>query len=115
MPYLALATNLKISDAARKRFLREASKAIATGTGKPEQYVMVKLTTAEPMLFAGNDDPAAFIEIKSIGFPPHSIPALTASLCDLVATCLLIPADRTYIVFTDVKPDMWGHDGETFG
>ncbi len=115
MPYLAVATSADIPPQTAASFLKAASKAVATGTGKPEQYVMVKLARAEPMLFAGTEEPAAFLELKSIGFPAHGVQALAASLCELVAQHLAVPADRVYVVFTDVKAAMWGHDGRTFG
>ena len=115
MPYLALSTNVEISQETRISFLKAASKAVATGTGKPEQYVMVKLDGECPFLFAGKDAPSAFLDVKSIGFPAHGVQGLAASLCELVATHLGVPGERTYVVFTDVKAPMWGHDGEIFG
>jgi len=52
--------------------LKEASKAVASGTGKPEQYVMVGLDAGQPLRFAAIDAPTASLEIKSIGFPAHA-------------------------------------------
>ncbi len=115
MPYLAVSTNAEFFPEAGRSFLKEASKALATGTGKPEQYVMVKLDAGQPLFFAGTDGPAAFLEVKSIGFPAHGVQALAASLCQLVAKHLGVPGERTYVVFTDVRAAMWGHDGEMFG
>ena len=115
MPYLAVTTNVEISEETGRTFLKEASKAVATGTGKPEQYVMVKFDRGQPLLFAGTDAPTAFLNVKSIGFPTHGVQALAASLCKLVAKHLGVPGKRTYVVFTDVRASMWGHDGEMFG
>jgi hypothetical protein len=33
----------------------------------------------------------------------------------LASADTLIPAHRTCIVFTDLKPGMWARNGETFG
>jgi phenylpyruvate tautomerase len=115
MPYLNVSTNTEVSTEAAASFLQEASKAVATGAGKPEQYVMVKVAGGEPMLFAGSNQPAAFMEMKSIGFPAQGGQGLAASLTELVAKHLGVPKSRTFIVFTDVKASMWGQNGETFG
>lgn len=115
MPYLTVATNAEFSEETGRTFSKEASKAVAAGTGKPEQYVMVKLDGGQPLLFAGTDAPAAFMEVKSIGFPAHGVRGLAAALCDLVAKHLGVPGERTYAVFTDVKASLWGQDGEMFG
>ena len=69
MPYLNVSTNTEVSAEAAASFLQEASKAVAAGAGKPEQYVMVKISAGESLLFAGSNAPAAFVELKSIGFP----------------------------------------------
>jgi len=115
MPYLAVATSSEISAEAQAQFLQEASKVVAAGTGKPEQYVMVKLEVGQPMLLAGTNAPTAFLELKSIGFPAGGQSALASALCGLVTRHFAIPGDRVYIVFQDVQAAMWGHDGQTFG
>jgi phenylpyruvate tautomerase len=115
MPFLSIVTNVEISPESAGRLLNEASRAVAAGTGKPERYVLVKIQGGQPLLFSGSIDPAAFLEVKSIGFPGAGVKELTRSLCELVTAHLGIPGSRTYIVFEDVKGAMWGHDGETFG
>jgi phenylpyruvate tautomerase PptA (4-oxalocrotonate tautomerase family) len=115
MPYLDVATNVEASPEARTQFLQEASRILATGTGKPEQYVMVRVADAMPILFARTDAPAAFLEVKSIGYPASGVSPLAAALCRLVENHFTIPGDRIYIVFVDVKAAMWGQGGETFG
>ncbi|EDY20937.1 macrophage migration inhibitory factor family protein [Chthoniobacter flavus Ellin428] len=115
MPYLTVSTNAEISPGAEKQFLKEASLAVAVGTGKPEQYVMVKFEAAQSMLFAGSDEPAAFVELKSIGFPAGGVEKIAASLCTLVANHLHVPSGRIFTVFHDVKAPMWGQGGGMFG
>jgi phenylpyruvate tautomerase PptA (4-oxalocrotonate tautomerase family) len=115
MPYLTVTTSAEISADATKLFLGEASKAVAAGTGKPEQYVMVKVEAGQAMLFAGSDEPAAFLELKSIGLPATGVQGLAASLCGLASKHLGLQGERTFIVFQDVKSPMWGQGGEMFG
>jgi hypothetical protein len=115
MPFLSIAASVEILPESRDLLLREASKAVAAGTGKPERYVLVKIEGGQPLLFAGSEEPSAFLEVKSIGFPGSGVKELTRSLCDLVTGRLGVPGNRIYIVFEDIKGAMWGHDGETFG
>jgi phenylpyruvate tautomerase PptA (4-oxalocrotonate tautomerase family) len=115
MPFLSITTNQDIPKETEESLLKEGSKAVAARTGKPEQYVMVTLRGSQPLLFAGQEGPAAFLEVKSIGFPGGGEKALTKSLCDLVTKHLAVPGNRIYVVFEDVKASMWAHNGETFG
>ena len=115
MPFLSIATNNEVPPESRDLLLRAASSVVAAGTGKPERYVLVKIEDARPLLFAGSDEPAAFLEVKSIGFPSTGVKELTRTLSDLVTERLGVQGSRIYIVFEDIKGAMWGHDGETFG
>ncbi|HEB56005.1 MAG TPA: hypothetical protein ENI98_06820 [Gammaproteobacteria bacterium] len=114
MPYLKIQSNLTIDKTDATRLLAEASKRVAHELGKPENYVMVALEPAQPMLFAGNSDPLAYLELKSIGLPQSKTPALSAALCSLIEEQLGIPAARIYIEFADAPRAMWGWDGGTF-
>ena len=51
--------------------LQELSSELASQTGKPEAYVMTLLELGVPMTFAGNHEPCAYVEVKSIGALGH--------------------------------------------
>lgn len=114
MPYLKIQSNVAIDETDATRLLAEASKQVAQELGKPENYVMVALEPPQPMLFAGSNDPLAYLELKSIGLPQSKTSALSATLCSLIEEQLGIPAARIYIEFTDAPRAMWGWDNETF-
>ena len=52
--------------------LSHVSANIAKALSKPESYVMVDLEVYESLMFAGNQEPAAYLELKSIGLPSGS-------------------------------------------
>lgn len=114
MPYLAVRTNRPVAPGQSGSLLPKLSKTVAEALGKSENYVMVSLHEALPMLFAGSDAPLAYLELKSIGLPKERTAVLSASLCALVSEQLNIAQDRIYIEFADVKRDMWGWNGGTF-
>ncbi len=112
MPVLTLSTN------SRKEFSQETlsdlSTAVAKMLGKPESYVMVQLQYNAQMLFAGSDEPLAYVELKSIALPHEHTTELSATLCDLIAAELNIPQDRIYIEFSDLQRHLFGWNGKTF-
>jgi len=112
MPYLHLHTNVSIEDEAS--FLKLCSETAARSLGKPESYVMVNLSHGRPMLFAGSDEPLAYIELKSLGMPGHATAELSATLCKMVEQELGIEGGRVYIQFSGPDRNMWGWDGGTF-
>jgi phenylpyruvate tautomerase PptA (4-oxalocrotonate tautomerase family) len=114
MPYLKIQTNLPLGKKAERTVLKNASRLVAEQLGKPESYVMVAVEADTPMLFAGSDDPVAFLELKSIGLPARKTKALSQALCQLVEGYLGISCDRVYVKFIDVKHGMWGWKGDTF-
>jgi len=114
MPYLKIQTNLPISKTAERSVLKDASTLVARELGKPEEFVMIALQPDTPMLFAGTDDPVAFLELKSIGLPAKDTKRLSVSLCGLIHKHLGIRSERVYVKFIDVHHGMWGWKGDTF-
>lgn len=114
MPYLMIQTNLPLGKKAERAILRNASTLVAELLSKPESFVMIALESDTAMLFAGSDDPVAFLELKSIGLAARKTKDLSEALCKLIEGHLGIPRDRVYVKFIDVKGSMWGWKGDTF-
>ncbi len=112
MPLLELTTNTNIDDIAS--LAKQASKLTADILGKPESYVMVKIMPRQSLIFAGSDEPAAHVKLKSLGLPESDTAELSAKICDFINNELSINSARTYIEFSSPDRHMWGWDGETF-
>jgi phenylpyruvate tautomerase len=114
MPYLKIQTNLPLSKKAERTILKTASSLVAREMGKPEEFVMLALQDNTHMLFAGSDDPVAFLELKAVGLPVRKTKKLSELLCKLIEDHLGIPPSRVYVKFINVKNGMWGWKGDTF-
>ena len=112
MPLINLRTSLASVDN-HEQLLLEMSSLLAEQTGKPEAYVMTLLETGVPMTFAGSAEPAAFVEIMSIG--ALRPPAMSAAFSELITARTGIPANRIYLCFDDVQANAFGWNGTTFG
>ena len=114
MPYLKIQTNLPLGKKAERSILKNASTLVSEQLEKPESFVMIALQPNTPMLFAGSDDPVAFLELKSVGLPARKTKDLSEALCQLIEGHLGIPRDRVYVKFIDVQRGMWGWKGDVF-
>lgn len=114
MPLLRLQTNAQLPLEQQRSLLATASRLVAHQLGKPERYVMVSMEHNPAMLFAGEEEPLAYLELKSIGLPADATGSLSLALCELVQEALGISPDRVYIEFSDAAPRMWGWNGGTF-
>lgn len=114
MPYLKMTLNRPLSPARTRQVLADASQKIAQELNKPENYVMVELNINENMLFAGSDEPTAYLELKSIGLPAVALRPLSRILCSFLSEEVDIDPARIYIEFTDIKGTHWGWNGTTF-
>ena len=114
MPYLKIQTSRELSPEQSSRFIKQASALVAEKLGKPERYVMVVMEPPLPMVFAGSDEPAVFMELKSIGLSETQTPELSQALCALGQAALDVNQDRIYIEFADAPRKMWGWNGATF-
>lgn len=114
MPLLKIQTNRTLEPAVQARLIRLASEQVATLLGKSERYVMVMLEHNPAMLFAGNDEPLAYLELKSVELPNSRTGELSRALCSLIEAQLGITGERVYIEFADASRSMWGWNGGTF-
>lgn len=114
MPLLKIQTNQPVDEMEITGLMKKASTLVATELGKPESYVMIAFEPPQPMLFAGSDEPLAYLELKSIGLQEEQTKNLSVNLCQFVGDELKIPAERIYIEFSNAPRKMWGWNGGTF-
>ncbi len=112
MPVLNIQTNVIMDE--KQHFLKAASVRIATALGKPESYVMVIISDNREMFFAGNHEPLAYLELKSLGLTTAQTASLSENLCEFISTALEINPSRIYIEFAAPEREMFGWNGGTF-
>lgn len=113
MPYLAITTNAPLSAECESALAAEVSKILADELGKPQSYTMVSVQPTRAMRFAGSEEPAAFLDLKSIGLP-NDLGELALALTQGVCRHVGIAASRVFIAFYDVPASRWAHEGEMF-
>ena len=114
MPYFSIETNQALDDAGSAAFTRKASTFVAELLGKPESYVMIAIKPETPLIFAGSDEPAAFVRLKSIGLPKGRNSDFSEKICGFVEQELKVPPNRVFIDFKDLERDMFGWNAKTF-
>lgn len=114
MPLLSVKTNIKISTVDKQTLLGKLSSCIASALNKPESYVMVSLNDQQDMLFAGNNGPLAYLELKSLDMPEDQTTEFSALLASELEEQLAIDKSRIYIEFSSGPRHMWGWSGKTF-
>ncbi len=111
MPLIHIETNQPLHD---NTLLEEVSQTVAALLGKPESYVMVKYTENPKMLFAGDTQPLAYLQLKSLGLPEGETGHFSQTLCNMMQTLFDIAPDRTYIEFSSPPRHYWGWNNTTF-
>nr|DAD28133.1 TPA_asm: hypothetical protein HUJ06_029601 [Nelumbo nucifera] len=104
MPCLNLSTNVSLDGVDTSSILSEATKTVAKIIGKPEAYVMIVLKGSVPMSFGGNEQPAAYGELVSIGgLNPEVNKKLSGAIATILETKLSVPKSRFFLKFYDTK------------
>lgn len=112
MPLLEIETNTKINGC--QQLAEQASKFTAEMLGKPESYVMVKIRDEQTLLFAGTNEAAAHVKLKSLGLVENDTADFSARICGFINERLAINSARIYIEFSNPERHMWGWDERTF-
>ncbi len=114
MPYISIETNQTIDQASNRDLMKKTSAFIAELLGKPESYVMIAIKPGTPLIFAGSDEPAAFVRLKSIGLPKERCSEFSKKICGFVELELEVPPNRVFIDFKDLARETFGWNGKTF-
>ena len=112
MPLLQINTNISVEDSTA--LAKDASRIIAGMLGKPESYVMVMVNADASLVFAGSEEPAAHLKLKSLGLDEAKTADYSTHLCGFIQNILGIDPSRIYIEFSSPERHMWGWDGRTF-
>ena len=112
MPLLEISTNIKVDNS--QNIAEQASRLTAEILGKPESYVMVKIQPEQTLIFAGTNEPAAHVKLKSLGLPENRTAEFSSSICSFISSELNINSARIYIEFANPERHMWGWDKRTF-
>ena len=113
MPFVNIQTNVLQKDISDD-FIKSISAAVAKLTGKPEDYVAVKVSGDERLFFGGTNAPAAIIDFASIGLKLNETRKISAELMTLIEESLKISSQRIYIRFFDPPGNMFGWNKSTF-
>jgi len=96
--------------------LKALSKTVAESVGRPEQVVMISLTTDKPMLYGGTDAPCAYGELISIGgIGGDKNKVISAAISTVLNTKLGVSPSRFYLKFVDTPGSDLGWNGTTGG
>ncbi|MFP4474992.1 MAG: phenylpyruvate tautomerase MIF-related protein [Desulfatibacillaceae bacterium] len=115
MPFFRIQTNREMEDRAKEEFFTRATVFVASTLGKPEKVVMVELDTGRDMSFAGTTEPAAYVELKSIGLPAVSLNDYATRIFKFLQEELAVPPDRVFVDFADLPRERFAWNGKTFG
>ena len=114
MPYFSIKTNQPIEQASNRDLMKKTSAFIAELLGKPESYVMIAIKPETPLIFAGSDEPTAFVRLKSIGLPKERCTEYSEKICGFVERELGVAPNRVFIDFKVLEREMFGWNGKTF-
>ncbi|XP_015897419.2 uncharacterized protein LOC107431060 [Ziziphus jujuba] len=102
MPCLYISTNVNLDGVDTDSIFSEATKAVSTIIGKPENFVMVILKGSVAISFGGNKDPAAYAEIVSMGGINSAVKKdLIATLGTILHAKLSVPRTRFFLKVFD--------------
>ncbi len=112
MPVLKVQTNAGIID--KETFMKEATDLLSRVLRKPPQYIMILPEPDKDVMFGKSEEPAAFVELKSIGLPEDETADISSEICTFLEEKLGVPQDRMYIEFSNAERHMFGWNGGTF-
>jgi phenylpyruvate tautomerase PptA (4-oxalocrotonate tautomerase family) len=114
MPQISVITNQPApQDTVSLR--KQLSSNLAEWLNKPEAYCMVHTQFESGLSFGGTEEPAASVELASLGLSELQPAQLAPIICNFLHRELGIEPSRIYIRFDSPARTHWGWDSKTFG
>ncbi len=115
MPLVKISASVTLDQDKVNVIENELCELIETVLAKPRAYTMVLVNHAF-VEFGNTDDPAASVELLSIGgLTPTTNSLLAKGISDILERGTGIPPGRVYIVFRNVEASNWGWNATLFG
>ena len=113
MPYINVKTNAKLVNQSKELIKSELGKAITAIPGKSEAWLMVNIDEPSALYFKGSDDSCAMFEVSIFSkATDDAYDDLTARICSISEKYLGVPAERTYIKYSEIAH--WGWNNMNF-
>lgn len=113
MPFINTKTTVSLSNTKKNALTTAITQIAGECLGKGENWVMTGFEDNASLSFQGSTDKAAYVEVKTFGTPSAAgTRQMTAKLCALLESELLIPADHIYVAY--FPTDNWGWNGSNF-
>ena len=113
MPFINVKTSVKLSEQLKLEIENKLTEVIPLLPGKTSNYFMCAVEDNISMMFHGDKQLTAFVEVKIFGKSTReAYTDLTAAICDIMNDCAGVASDFCYVKFEEVEN--WGFNKRLF-
>ncbi len=113
MPFINVKTSTKLSEQVKLEIENKLTGAITLLPGKTPNYFMCAVEDNISMMFHGEKQPTAFVEVKIFGKSTReAYTNLTAEICNILEETAEVSPDFCYVKFEEVEN--WGFNKRMF-
>ncbi len=107
MPFIDVKTSVKVDEAKKTTIENKLTESITLLPGKTANYFMCAVEDNVSMMFHGDKEPTAFVEVKIYGKSTRAAyEALTGRICDILNDEIGVSPEYCYVKFEEVEN--WG-------
>ena len=107
MPFIDVKTSVKVDEAKKNSIEQKLTESITLLPGKTASYFMCAVEDNVSMMFHGDKEPTAFVEVKIYGKSTRAAyEALTERICDILNEEIGVSPEFCYVKFEEVEN--WG-------
>ncbi len=113
MPFITVKTSAKLSEQVKLEIENKLTDSISILPGKTSNYFMCAVEDNISMMFHGDKQPTAFVEVKIFGRSTReAYTDLTAEICEILEKSAGVAPDYCYVKFEEVEN--WGFNKRLF-
>ena len=94
MPILRIETNQDLTTEQKQQLLEKSTEMLCRVLDKPKTFMMVYIDAGCCMMFDGNPDPLALVQVRVFAFPEEAVPGIIADITEFIQRELSVAPAR---------------------
>lgn len=112
MPVLKIETNQGLSREQTTTLMEKSTDMLCDVLAKPKTFMMVYVDSDCNLMFNGNMEPFAFVQLRQFAFEEEEAAGIIAAVTTFIEEELQVKPNRQYIQLTEMKNTLFGWDGK---
>ena len=112
MPVFRIETNQTLTKNETSALMEKSTEMLCQLFAKPKTFMMIYIDSGCSIMFDGNKDPFAFVQLRQFSFSDDQAPKIIGEISTFIQNEIGVKPNRQYIQLAEMNPKHFGWAGK---